>query len=68
MDELETVLKRLVQAEAADQALHRRDSSLDERVKSHDELARLRAEAAQIRSRLGIEKMTSSTRFHDQGH
>ena len=59
MDELEKVLERLAKAEEAYEELHRRNSTLEERVQLHDELTRLRAEAAQIRSRLGVERMTA---------
>jgi hypothetical protein len=58
VDELEKVLERLAEAEEANEELHRRDSTLEERVQLHDEVTRLRAEAAQIRTRLGIGRMT----------
>ena len=59
MDELEKVLERLAKAEEANEELHRRNSTLEERVRLHDELTCLRAEAAQIRSHLGVERMTA---------
>jgi len=57
MDRFDTLLRRLAEADEADAALHRCESSLEERTRAHDELVALRAEMARLRDELGFDSL-----------
>jgi hypothetical protein len=63
-ERFDELLRCLKDARLSDDAVHQRNSSLNERAASHDRLVMLRAEIASLRPEMGFEQMDTSG-LHD---